>query len=160
MRGKKQPLYRKVNTRARGVFHHRGGRAGSERNTKAAKNNSAMRGSMHSGRQNGLDYTPLFRFLLSKVGEDWDAVHSEAVSRLDKQEPIYWMVATNDAAKRAYFICSESSYYSGLYVDEDNRLALVDPELKNEDLEPSCACCTHTFNGVPFVKPFVGWWER
>ena len=65
MRGQKQPLYRKVNTRARGVFHHKGGRARWERNTKAAKRNAAMRGSMHPGGQNGLDYTPLFRFLLS-----------------------------------------------------------------------------------------------
>ena len=27
MRGKKEPLYRKVNTRARGVYHHKGGEA-------------------------------------------------------------------------------------------------------------------------------------
>ena len=58
---------------------------------------------MHPGRQNGLDYTPLFRFLLSKVGQDWDAVHSEAVARLDRQEPIYWMVALKEADKRSIF---------------------------------------------------------
>lgn len=152
MRGKKEPLYRKVNTRARGVYHHKGGEARWQRGTRAAKQNEAQHGSMHSGRQNGLDYTPLFRFLLSKVGEDWDAVHSEAVARLDRQEPIYWMVALNEADRRSYFGAGESSYYSGLYVDDANRLAIVDPDLKNEDLEPSCPCCTHTFNGVPFVK--------
>jgi hypothetical protein len=70
MRGRKEPLYRKVNTRTRGVHHHKGGRARWERGTKAATQNEAQRGSMHAGGQNGLDYTPLFRFLLSKVGEE------------------------------------------------------------------------------------------
>jgi hypothetical protein len=154
MRGRKEPLYRKVNTRARGIYHHKGGRARWARGTKAAKQNEAERGSMHPGGQNGLDYTPLFRFLLSKVGCDWDEVHSEAVSRLDKQEPIYWMVALNQTEKNSYIICGGNSYYNGLYVDEDNRLALVNPDLKNEDLESSCPCCTHTFNGVPLVRKY------
>ncbi|MEM8976234.1 MAG: hypothetical protein AAGD43_29560 [Pseudomonadota bacterium] len=160
MNGRKKPLYRKVNTRTRGVFHHRGGRSREERNTKAAKTNEAMRGSMHQGQQRGLDYTPLFRFLLSKVGEDWDVVHSEAVSRLDKEEPIWWMVARTEDKKPATVGIGESTYFSGLYVDENNRLAIVDPSIKVEDLEPDCSCCTHTFNGVPFVKKFRGWWER
>jgi hypothetical protein len=157
MRGRKEPLYRKVNTRTRGVHHHKGGRARWERGTKAATQNEAQRGSMHAGGQNGLDYTPLFRFLLSKVGEDWDEVHSEAVSRLDKQDPMFWMVALCEAEKRPYFICGGNSYFSGLYVDEDNRLALVQPELRNEDLGPSCPCCTHTLNGVLLVRD---WQER
>mgnify|MGYP001814411334 CR=1 FL=1 len=154
MRGRKEPLYRKVNTRTRGVFHHKGGRARWERGTKAMKQSEALRGSMHQGGRNGLDYTPLFRFLLSKVGQDWDDVHSEAVSRLDEQRPIFWMVARSEADRRSCFIYGESSYFSGLYVDEQNRLALADPELKNEDLEPTCPCCTHTFNGVPFVRTY------
>lgn len=154
MRGKKEPLYRKVNTRARWVHHNKGGSASRDRNTKATKNNDAMHGSMHSNRQNGLDYTPLFRFLLSKVGEDWDTVHSEAVSRLDKEEPIYWMVARNEVEKRATVGIGESTYFSGLYIDENNRLAVVDPSITVEDLEPYCACCTHTFNGKPFVKKY------
>ena len=157
MRGTKQPLYRKVNTRTLGVWHHKGGRARWERNTKAARQSEAVRGSMHSGQHNGLDYTPLFRFLLSKVGENWDEVHSEAVKRLDKQEPIFWMVARNEAEEHRYIVCGESSYFSGLRIDENNRLALVDPDLKNEDLEPTCPCCTHMFNGKPFVKKFRGW---
>jgi hypothetical protein len=78
-KGEKEPLYRKVNTRARGVRHNFGGeyrwrRGDSEDN----------RTGMARGVQRGLDYTPLFRFLLSRVGDDWDEVHSEAVSRLDK----------------------------------------------------------------------------
>lgn len=108
----------------------------------------------HAGRRRGLDYTPLFRFLLSRIGENWDEVYGEAVSRLDRPDPIFWMVARTDDEKRPFVGIGESSYYSGLFVDAGNRLALVDPHLRVEQMEPSCACCTHTFNGVPFVRKF------
>jgi len=152
----KKPLYRKVNTRTRGVYH-RGGEYRWERNAKGEKRSEASRGSMHAGQRNGLDYTPLFRFLLSKVGEDWDAVHSEAVSRLDRQEPIWWMVARNPSEEKDRFMGGETAFFSGLRIDENNRLALVNPELKNEDIKPGCPCCTHTFNGVPLVRKFEGY---
>ena len=154
MRGNKEPLYRKVNSRARGVNHRKGGRARWERNSKAMRQCDVTRGSMHAGHQNGLDYTPLFRFLISKVGEKWNAVHSEAVSRLDKPDPIFWQVALNEADERRYIICGGNAYFSGLYVDNNDCLALVDPDLSNEKLEPTCPCCTHTFNGVPFINKF------
>lgn len=150
----KKPLYRKVNTRTRGVVHG-GGEYRWMRNRKGEKRNEAMRGSMHAGQRHGLDYTPLFKFLLSKVGEHWDAIYSEAVSRLDRPDPIYWLVARSEGEKKDYVCVGESSFYSGLHVDADNRLALVNPGLKNEDMEPGCACCTHTFNGERFVRPFV-----
>lgn len=38
-----------------------------------------------SGRLGAFDDTPLFRFLLSRVSQDWPAVHAEAVSRLDRE---------------------------------------------------------------------------
>jgi len=44
----------------------------------------------------------------------------------------------------------ESTYYSGLYVDEAGILRLVDPDLRPQDLVPDCTCCTHTLNGVRF----------
>jgi len=109
---------------------------------------------MHGKKQQGLDYTPLFRFLLSKVGEDWSEVHSQAVARLDRPEPIFWIVAASEADKKPVVRAGENSYYSGLYVDQDNRLALVDPELKLEDMRPTCSCCTHTFNGAPFTLEY------
>jgi hypothetical protein len=109
---------------------------------------------MHGGQQHGLDYTPLFRFLLSRVGRDWDGVYREAVSRLDKAEPIFWMVARSEAEKKRHVLIGESSYFSGLYVDDQNRLAVVDPTLRVEQMTPSCPCCTHTFNGVRFTKAY------
>jgi hypothetical protein len=102
----------------------------------------------------GLDYTPLFRFLLSRVGDDWDDVYRAALSRLDREEPIFWLVARSVPDRMPQVRIGESSYYSGLYVDENNRLAVVDPLLRVENMEPSCACCTHTFNGMTFTRKY------
>lgn len=146
----KEPLYRKVNTRTHGVRHGNGGEYRWSRSDKAEDRSTL--GSMHAGKQHGLDYTPLFRFLLSKVGEDWDAVHSEAVGRLDREEPIHWLVARTPADRKALIRIGENAYYSGLFVDGQNILRKVDPALSVESLYPSCACCTHSFNGKPFVQ--------
>ncbi|MCC2097149.1 MAG: hypothetical protein KDJ29_09670 [Hyphomicrobiales bacterium] len=157
MQREKKPLYRKVNTRTHGVWRS-GGQYKWDRNTKAAGAREASgRGSMKAKWRNGRDYKPLYQFLLSKVGCDWDEVHSEAVARLDTPEPIFHMVALKEEDRRERIGASESAYFSGLYVDDNNRLAVVNPDLRVEDMEPSCPCCTHTFNGKPFVKKFSGW---
>jgi hypothetical protein len=79
--GKKKPLYRKINTRARGVHHYHGG---DFRNHRSSKNADLI--SMRSGIRRGLDYTPLFRFLISRVG----AVRTEFIAKqfLDWTSPI------------------------------------------------------------------------
>lgn len=41
---------------------------------------------MHGKVKRGLDYTPLFRFLLAKVGMPWNEIHPEAIARLDRSE--------------------------------------------------------------------------
>lgn len=150
----KKPLYRSVNTRTYGVRHGSGNKARHERNTKAGRKDGGATGSMHSGQRHGRDYTPLFRFLLSRVGRDWSDVHSEAVARLDREEPIGWMVAEGGAERKAVFRVGESTYFSGLYVDGEGRLAVVDPSLTPETMRPFCACCTHTLNGVRLSLPF------
>lgn len=109
---------------------------------------------MHGKRKRGRDYTPLYRFLLSKVGEDWDSVFSEAKSRLDETDPIFRMVARTDDEKKACVWLGESARYSGLFVDEHGKLAKVDPDLTIEQLEPDCACCTHTFNGKRLTRKY------
>ncbi|MEM8551673.1 MAG: hypothetical protein AAGF45_04780 [Pseudomonadota bacterium] len=153
-RGGKRPLSRKVNTKARGVWHNSGDHYRWTRNSKDVETNPRA-GRMKRGKERGLDYTPLYRFLLSKVGEDFAAVHSEAVSRLDKEEPIWHLVARNEEGRRDIVGIGESTFWSGLYVDDENRLAVVDPSIGIEELNPLCACCTHTFNGVPFVRAHV-----
>lgn len=151
----KPPLYRKVNTTAHGARHRRGGAYRDERNTKRQALSEATRQSMRS-HQRGRDYTPLFKFLLSKVGQRWDDVYSEAVRRLDRSEPIFWLVALHEHERQKYVLVGESSYYSGLYVDGDGVLQIVDPSIGPSSLLPLCKCCTHTFNGLPFTRAFTG----
>ena len=150
----KKPLYRKENTRTWGVrrnesvAHYR-----HERNGKIESRSEASRGSMHGGKRYGLDYTPLFRFLLSRVGGNWDEIFSEAVARLDRPEPVFWMVSIHEDDRQEIVRLGESSYFNGLYVDEQKRLQVVNPNLKAQEMKPHCQCCTHTFNGVVFGLP-------
>jgi hypothetical protein len=150
----KPPLFRPVNTKARGVHHRFGGSYKHERNTKEAQRSDAARKSMHGKVRRGLDYTPLFKFLLSKVGASWNDIHAEAVTRLDRPDPMFWLVALHEHERREYVCVGEASYYSGLYVDADGRLQIVNPNLGPSSLSLQCGCCTHTFNGVRFTKPF------
>lgn len=143
-----KPLYRKVNTRTHGVHHRFGGDYRDERQPNLEDGAEGLRASMHGRQRRGLDYTPLFRFLLSRVGEPWEPVLREAAARLDRVEPIFWLVARSAAERRDCVRIGEASYYSGLYVDACGRLQLVNPSLTAADLVPGCRCCTHTFNGV------------
>ncbi|WP_248731577.1 hypothetical protein [Pseudomonas sp. MWU13-2517] len=144
-------LYRSVNTRTHGVCHGSYCAYRYERHTKSGKDKLSKRGSMHSHQRHGLDYTPLFRFLLSKVGQPWDQVFSEAKARLDRPEPIFWMVALHESDKQDYVRTDENSYYSGLWVDEAGLLQKVNPQLTPEQMEPFYDGYTHTFNGVVFT---------
>jgi len=144
----KKPLYRKQNKTAFN-FHLRtpGGEYRDERNTKAMKNFEGNHKSVSRTRE-GFDYTPLFKFLLSKVGQPWDDVFSEAVSRLDKKEAIFWMVDINfKEGQNATMCIGESSYYSKLTVVDG---ILVKADSNTVTPPKTCTCCTHTFNGVPY----------
>ena len=148
----KQPLYRKENTTAH-LARHDGGDYRDER--QRSQRSDAPRESMRGQKRRGLDYTPLFKFLLSRRGQPWDTVFGEAKARLDRPEPIFWLVALPGYERKPYVRVGESSYYSGMYVDEAGILQLVDPSLGPSSLAPSCKCCTHTFNGVPFTRSFA-----
>lgn len=149
---KKPVLYRSVNTRTHGVRHGSCRTYRDERHTKSEKNAVSNRGSMHSRQRHGFDYTPLHRFLLSKIGHPWDKVFSEANARLDRPEPVFWMVALHECDKKEYVRTDESTYYSGLWVDKAGLLQKVNPLLTPEQMTPFCSCCTHTFNGVVFPQ--------
>jgi hypothetical protein len=107
---------------------------------------------MHPKTLRGLDYTPLFEFLLSRVGRNWNETYSEAVKRLDRDESIFWLVARSERDRQGLVGAGENAYFSGMFVDDNGNLALVNPDLKLEDMKPSCACCTHTLNGKPFTR--------
>lgn len=151
---RKSPLFRKVNTTAHRPNVHVGGEYRDQRNTKREIESEAQRRPMHGKARKGLDYTPLFRFLLAKVGQPWREVHAEAVGRLDSEAPIYWLVALRENERQDYVRVGESSYYSGLFVDEAGLLQVVNPAIGPASLTPFCKCCTHTFNGVRFSRMY------
>lgn len=142
----KEPLYRKVNTRARNVRHNFGGDFKYSRRKKS-ETLEQIKGAMYGKKERGLDYTPLFRFLLSKVGSKWDEIYSEAKSRLDKTEPIFWLVALNENDRKDFVRLGEATFFSGLYVDNGDILQFSNPNFEVKDMKRYCSCCTHTFNG-------------
>lgn len=143
-------LYRRVNTTTRHRSYNPGAEYRWERNKKSPANDDLpQRASMHGNQQRGLDYTPLFHFLLGKVGKEWNDIYSEAKSRLDKPDPIFWMVAKFEHQKRDYVCCGDFSFYPGLYIDTQGILQQVNPDISAEDIPVTCRCCTHTFIGVP-----------
>ena len=149
MNKEKEKLYRKDNTKTHNVHHWSGGDFKHSRNTKK-ETLEQTKGKMSRNQERGLDYTPLYRFLLSKVGSNWDDVFSEAKSRLVDAKPIFHMVAIRENEKEDFIRSGESSYFSGLYVNYDGILQLCNPNLKAIDMKPFCSCCTHTFNGKLF----------
>lgn len=159
-RDRPAPLYRKVDTTAHGVRHRFGG---DERDVRAARSarlddDAPARAGMHGRVRRGRDYTPLFRFLQSRVGQPWASVHSEAVARLDDDRaPIGWLVTVHGPPARDRVLIGESSWWRALYVDDAGLLQFVDPSLDAAELAPDCACCTHTLDGVRFGLPFAGY---
>ncbi len=150
----KKPLYRKVNTTARGVHHLHSKDFSDARQANTSMLFESKRTAMNGKKERGLDYTPLFKFLLSKVGSSWNEVQSEARARLDREEPIFWLVAIRAQEKKDYVRIGEASYFSGLYVDDGNLLQFVNTNIGAESLAPQCSCCTHTFNGIRFTRKY------
>lgn len=146
----KKPLYRKINTQTHHVHQH-GPTPGNFRERRRDVNaQEGGRGKMNAKTQRGLDYTPLYRFLVSKVGQPWDQVYGEAVGRLPPQgrDEVYLLVALEEEDRKDVVRTGESSFFSGLFVDEQGLLQVVDPSVTPASMEPTCGCCTHTLNGV------------
>lgn len=154
MKPEKKPLYRKFNNRTYHADRYlpRDKDASKDRGTK-----NGVRKSMHSNLAwHTRDYTPLYMFLLKHVGDDFDAVFSEVKPRIEEEEPLWHMVAKCDLdiSDKGY-IRVFNSFYSQIYVDDEGKLQKVNPDLDIENFYPYCPCCTHTFNGVPFVNKFT-----
>lgn len=106
-----------------------------------------------------LDYTPLFKFLLSKEGEKWEGVWRECQKKVDTVEPVLWMVQNirlnglpkHDKCLEEYdksFGYEEGSYFSTMYVDENGILQVVDKNYKESTPLEYCRRCGETFNGL------------
>lgn len=84
-----------------------------------------------------LDYTPLFQFLLSKDGKPWNEIWKECLERVDRPDPILWMVqgirinGLPDNKPGEYKKCfryGEGTYFSTMYVDDSGILRIVDKD--------------------------------
>ncbi|WEK21027.1 MAG: hypothetical protein P0Y49_07725 [Candidatus Pedobacter colombiensis] len=149
----KKPLYRKENKVS--LSNKYNVSTGSEyryhRHSKAFLNDDRNHKSMTSGKY-GYDYTPLFKFLLSKVGSDWDQIYAEAKARLNDPAPIFWMVAMHESERRNLVRLGESTYYSGLFVNEDGKLTIVNPNVSSYDFPDPYPGETLSFNGIVIDK--------
>lgn len=147
---KSRKLYRSVNTTTRHHSNNPGAEYRWKRNSKKTEDELlAKRETMHSGQRRGRDYTPLFYFLIKNIGRPWDKVFSEVCRRLDSTEPVFWLVALHEHQKRDLVRIDESSFYPGLFVDENGILQQVNPSVTENDVEVTCRCCTHTYMGKP-----------
>lgn len=142
-------LYRKENKVSLSTKYNvsKGSEYRYERHTKAFLNDDRNHKPMNSGKY-GYDYTPLFKFLLSKIGSDWDQVYSQAKARLNDPKPIFWMVAVHESERKDIVRLGESTYYSGLFVNKNGKLALVNPDIQTSDLPEPYPGETLSFNGT------------
>ncbi|HGH4647450.1 TPA: hypothetical protein ACJIWE_004690 [Enterobacter roggenkampii] len=147
---KSRKLYRSVNTTTRHQSNNPGAEYRWERNCKKVGNELlAKRGTMHGRQKRGRDYTPLFYFLIKHIGKPWDEIFSEVGGRLDTTEPVFWLVARHEHQRRDLVCIGESSFYPGLFVDENGILQQVNPSISGKDVKVTCRCCTHTYLGEP-----------
>lgn len=146
---KKQPLYRKE-ANAFNNHHIKGSDAKYDRNTKRGISKT-----LKNKVKRGLDYTPLYKFLLSKIGHNFDDVYREVIKRVNDRNAIFHMFRKHEFETDDFVRIGESSFYNKLYIDENNIIQKVNPNLKNEDFSPSCWCCTYTFNGKPLIKKYM-----
>lgn len=153
MNNRIKPLYRKENKVSLSNKYNvsTGSEYRYQRHSKAFLNDDRNHKSMTSGKY-GYDYTPLFKFLLSKVGSDWDKIYAEAKARLNDPEPIFWMVALQESERRSIVRLGDSTYYSGLFVDDDGILAIVNPNISSTELPDPHPGETISFNGLLMDK--------
>ena len=140
----KPPLYRKVNKRTHNGFWHYVSIPKLKYRYERGKKQDVFPEHLPIKRHNsiyqtGYDYTPLIKFLHAHVGQEWNAVYQECVSRLDSSKPITWMVVNvnerglvvdnypnEELPKCVGRSLGEESYWSALWVDDEGILQFVD----------------------------------
>jgi hypothetical protein len=76
----------------------------------------------------------LFYFLIKQIGKPWDDIFSEVCGRLDTTEPVFWLVALHEHQQQDLVRIGESSFYPGLFVDENGILQQVNPSISGKDV--------------------------
>lgn len=144
-----KPLYRRVNTKARNYRSNNPGTDYKYSRHKKQDTLEQVKGSMFANKKRGLDYTPLFKFLLTKVGVEWDKIFSEIKPRLDNTDPIFWIVSLNADNKKDVVRIGESTFYSGMFVDENGLLQISNPSFNPKTINEkhNYNFETNSFNG-------------
>lgn len=136
-----KPLYRKVNRKCLHCYDTKSKHYRWQRNTKKEKKlleDSISHGKMHKrpsmflGRK--YDYTPMLMYVLNRVGEDVDKVYSDVCKRIEGEGKVLFNKMVSRKPKETlkdYFRYGEGSYYSQLYVDDENKIQKVNPNLSN-----------------------------
>ena len=148
-----KPLWRKMNKEKSYKTHDLKVGAEYDRGTK-----DGVKKSMNTSKYHQKDYTPLYKYLLKHVGEDFDKICSDVYPRIDDRERVWDIIDRKEShdLNGRVGLCrgGENSYYSTLIVDDNNILQIKNPELTINSLWPDCGCCTHTFNGVVYVNKY------
>ena len=178
MTHEKKPLFRPENktTIQTKYYIRRGGKHKHTRNTKEFKSFDGNRWKMHSKGNLGLDYTPLYNFLISSVGKNFDEVYAEACERMsglghNYKEEIFYCVEKNTYIENGNVYDSkgelvsciwrsgESSYHDKMFIDDNGVLRLVREfnidKNTDSDLKLGCACHTHSVNGQPQFYNYI-----
>ena len=139
-----EPLYRKVNRKCMHCYETKHVRFKWQRHTKGEKellDEEVTHGKMKKRAgafffANAYDYTPLFKYLLKCVGEDVDVVFHKVCKRIKDRSMFDTMVSRKPKEELSdYFRYGECTYFSQLYVDEDNKIQKVNPQLSNVEAD-------------------------
>ncbi|MBR5028611.1 MAG: hypothetical protein IKX51_05255 [Bacteroidales bacterium] len=175
----KKPLYRKVNKITHNGIRYYCQETDRYRNERNKKNKSLPNQLPIKRKQNrhDNDYAPLYRFLLSRVGCNWDEVWNECISRLDKVEPVLDMVVNVNKKGLAvdtsirypeglpemfhdFRACDDSqTFWSTLYVDSNGILQYVDEHYTIDDADwqdDLYGILTASWNGKPIYPKGFG----
>jgi hypothetical protein len=74
---------------------------------------------------------------------------------LTKRETMHSRQKRGRDYKRRDLVCiGESSFYPGLFVDENGILRQVNPSITRKDVKVTCRCCTRTYidEPVPWIE--------
>ncbi|MGL5689956.1 MAG: hypothetical protein ACRDD8_03955 [Bacteroidales bacterium] len=149
---KHKPLWRKVNK----------DRRISDCDSKYDKNRKRGVNRSMASKRNGRCFKPLYHFLLSSVGRNFNDVYSVIKLRLEACDidRVYDIISLkSDITEIEPTVkVGRNSIYSTLYIDADNILRVAHPDVCNEQIYPSCTCCTHTFNGKELIQKYPKWY--
>ena len=122
MKEQKNPLYRKINTKSLSTRYWVEGKPKYKHDKLKYEREGLMvipikRRRVHGCNWGNFNYNPLFRFLHSKVGSNWDEIYSECCDRLLYREPVWVLV---DRYYKGYDTVrfGENNYWDKLYINE------------------------------------------